>query len=280
MSIKICADTTCDLPEHLLRRWNIDTIPLYVIKNGEAFRDNVDITTADIFAHVAAGGALCSTSAVSEADYKAFFRQQLQTCDGVVHVTISSDMSACYQNACRAAEQVGHVRVIDSRNLSVGEGLIVLKGARMAAEGDHTLDEIADAMEALIPKVDCSFVIDKLDYLRKGGRCSPLAALGANVLSLKPCIAVRDGAMLVEKKYRGKFDKVLLSYVEDRLKDDTIDPSFLFVVHTTLNDGVLESVKEKCAAVRSFGEVEEADAGCTIACHCGPNTLGVIYLHK
>ena len=186
MKIKITSDSTCDLTQELLDRFHIATVPLYVIMDGVSYRDSVDITTEQIFAHVAAGGALCSPSAVSENDYIEFFTRELQDCEGLVHVTLSSKMSVCYQNACNAARRFEHVQVVDSLNLSSAQGLIVMEGAELAQ--DQTLDEvqIAQRLREIVPKVDGSFVLEDLEYLRKGGRCSTVAALGANLLGIKP----------------------------------------------------------------------------------------------
>ncbi|MBO4836143.1 MAG: DegV family protein, partial [Clostridia bacterium] len=182
MKIRITSDSTCDLTPELLKRFSVDVSPLYIIKNGKSYRDMVDITPQDIFDHVSAGGSLCSTAAVSEADYEEFFARELEGYDGLVHFTISSDMSSCYQNACIVARKYKNIEVVDSRNLSSAQGLLVMEAAEMAAQGDKTAREIADAMRALAPKVDASFVVDRLEYLRKGGRCSAAAALGANLL--------------------------------------------------------------------------------------------------
>lgn len=255
-------------------------VPLYVIKDGVAYRDSVDITCTEIFAHVAAGGALCTTSAVSQSEYEDFFTKELEGYDGLVHISLSSEMSCCHQNALVAAEKFKNVQVVDSRNLSSGQGLVVIRGAELAAKGDMTAKEIAEELRSFAAKVDASFIVDKLDYLRKGGRCSAVAALGANLLSIKPCIEVHDGKMGVSKKYRGTFQKVLRSYVRERLADDTIDDSRIFITRTPVDDAVVEQVRAEVNACRTFGEIIDSDAKCVISCHCGPNTLGILYVHK
>ena len=281
MKIKITSDSTCDLTPALLERFNISVCPLYIIKDGVSYRDQVDITTDEIFAHVEAGGSLCTTAAVSEADYDDFFARELQGYDGLVHVTISSDMSVCYQSACNSARKHANVHVVDSRNLSSAQGLIVIEGAEMAARGDMTAAQIADAMRALTPKVDASFCVDRLEYLRKGGRCSAVAALGANLLSIKPCIEVRDGKMLVAKKYRGHYDKVLRDYVHERLAgNDTLRLNRIMVTHTPVPDGIVDMVKQEILSLQPFAEILETQALGTVACHCGPHTLGILYVHK
>lgn len=281
MKIQITSDSTCDLSASLLERFHVATVPLYVIKDGASYRDGVDITPSQIFAHVAAGGALCSTSAVSETDYEEFFARMLKDCDGLVHVTISSKMSACYQNACNAAKRFEHVQIVDSMNLSTAQGLVVLHGAELAQQGTMDERQIAQQMRDIVPKVDASFIPEKLDYLRKGGRCSAVAALGANLLSIKPCIEVHDGAMGVAKKYRGTFEKTLRNYIHERLEgNDTLDLSRLIITHTTVADGVVDMVREEALRYQPFAEVLVTTAQCTISCHCGPNTLGILYIHK
>lgn len=281
MKVRITSDSTCDFSPEQQERFHVGIVPLYVVKNGVAYRDSVDITCDEIFAHVAAGGALCTTSAVSQSEYEDFFARETEGYDGLVHINLSSEMSSCHQNAVVAAEKFKNVHVVDSRNLSSGQGLIVIRGAELAEKGEMTAEEIAADLRAFANKVDASFVVDKLDYLRKGGRCSAAAALGANLLSIKPCIEVRDGKMGVSKKYRGSFKKALRMYVRERLaNDDTIDTTRIFITHTPVEDDVLESVKEEVNACRQFDEVLEADAKCVISCHCGPNTLGVLYVHK
>lgn len=281
MKIKITSDSTCDLSAALQEKYHVSVVPLYVIKDGVAYKDSVEITTDDIFAHVAAGGALCTTSAVSQVDYEEFFAKELEGYDGLVHVTISSEMSVCNHNANTAAQQFKNVHVVDSRNLSTGQGLVVIAGAEMAAKGDMDAAEIAQKMREVAAKVDASFIVDKLDYLRKGGRCSALAALGANLLGIKPCIEVRDGKMLVGKKYRGSFEKSLRMYVRERLKDnDDVDLARIMITHTPVAEGVVDAVTNEIKAHKEFGEILDTDAHCTVACHCGPNTLGILYVHK
>lgn len=281
MRVKITSDSTCDLTPELLRRFDISVCPLYIIKDGVSYRDGVDITPADIFAHVEAGGSLCSTAAVSEADYEEFFTREMAGYDGLVHVTISSEMSACYQNACNVARRMKNVHVVDSRNLSSAQGLIVMEGAEMAQKGEMTAAEIAQAMRALTPKVDASFCVDRLEYLRKGGRCSTAAALGANLLSIKPCIEVREGSMLVAKKYRGHYDRVLKEYVHERLTgNDTLRLHRIMITHTPVPDGIVDMVKQEILNCQPFAEILETEALGTISCHCGPHTLGILYIHK
>ena len=281
MNIKISADSTCDLSPELIARYDIGISPLYIVRDGESLVDGVDITPDEIYAHVEAGGSMCSTAAVSVYDYVEFFRKELESADAVVHFHISGDMSACYQNACIAAAEVGNVYPVDARNLSTGIGLLVLEAAELARAGQLTAQEIQERMNQRRELLDVSFVVEQLGYLRKGGRCSSVAALGANMLSLRPCIQVKDGKMGVGKKYRGAYQKCLLQYVKESLEGrNYIDLHRFFI--TESGGFTPEEVAEVEAAVRGyqpFEEVLHTRAGCTVSSHCGPRTLGILYFH-
>ena len=280
MNIKIISDSTCDLPKDLLAEKDITLFPLVVVKDNVSFKDGVDIFPADIFAHVAAGGALCSTSAGSVGDYQDIFAFYAKDYDAVIHVSLGSGFSSSYQNACVAASEFDNVYCVDSMNLSTGQGFIVLK-AKALAESGMDAGQIVEQLNALTPKVEASFLVDKLDYLAKGGRCSAVAALGANLLNLKPCIEVKNGKMGVVKKYRGNYAKCLATYVKDRLAGrDDIQRDILFVTHTVVSDDCHKAVMDAVASCESFDTVYETIAGCTISCHCGPGTLGVLFMKK
>ncbi len=281
MNFKILADSTCDLSQALIQENDITLVPLTVIKGDEQFKDGVTIIPAEIFAHVAAGGSLCSTAANSVGEYQEHFEKYAKDYDGVLLVTIGSGFSACFQNATIAAGDFDNVRVVDSMNLSTGQGLVVLEACRLAKEC-ASLDELAEKLNAFVPKVEASFLLDRLDYMVKGGRCSSAAALGANLLNLKPCIEVKDGKMGVVKKYRGKYEKCLASYVKERLEGrQDVTSDILFVTCTPVSDvcysAVMDTVKE-CGSY--FKTVYETNAGCTVSCHCGPGTLGVLFVRK
>ena len=280
MRIKITADSTCDLSPALLEKYDITLAHLIVNKNGEAFTDGVDITPADIFAHVAAGGDLCSTAALGVGDYQDLFAKFASDYDAVVHISISSEFSSSFQNAYIAATEFDNVRVIDSRNLSTGQGLVVLAACDMS-QTCTDLDKLCADLTELTGRVEASFVLDQLKYMVKGGRCSSAAALGANLLNLKPCIEVKDGKMSVVKKYRGNYTKCLTSYVKDRLEGrEDLDTKRLFITHTPVSEDSYAAVKEAVAQYSSFDEVIESEAGCTVSCHCGPGTLGVLFIRK
>ena len=280
MNIKILSDSTCDLSPEQLAQHNIDLARLTVVKDGEAFVDGLTITPADIFAHVAAGGDLCSTTAFNVEEYQTLFAKYSSQYDGVIHINIGSGFSSCHQNARIAAADFPNVRVIDSQNLSTGQGHVVLEACRLAKTCDD-LDEIAQKLREFTPKVEASFLLDQLKYMVKGGRCSSVAALGANLLNLKPCIEVRDGKMSAVKKYRGSYAKCLASYVKERLADrEDIQPTEMFLTYTTVTDECLGAVKAAIAEHGSFETVYETTAGCTVSCHCGPATLGVLFVRK
>ena len=280
MKIKILSDSTCDLSAQLLQEHDITLIPLTVIKDGKEYKDGVTITPAEIFAHVAAGGDLCSTSANSVGEYADVFEKYAADYDGVLHINIGSGFSSCYQNACIAASDFDNVKVVDSMNLSTGQGLVVLEAVKLAKEC-ASLEELHEKVQAFTAKVEASFLVDKLTYLAKGGRCSAAAALGANLLNLKPCIAVRDGKMIVVKKYRGNYSKCLASYVKERLAErDDLTRETLFVTKTSVTDEEYAAVMEAVEENGHFAHTYETTAGCTVSCHCGPGTLGVLFVRK
>jgi len=280
MNIKITSDSTCDLSKELLEKHDITLFPLTVIKDDKAYRDGITITTDEIFAHVAAGGDLCTTTAGSMGEYLDLFGKYADSYDAVIHISLSSELSSSYQNACLASEEFTNVSVIDSRNLSAGQGLVVLKACEMAESGS-SVEEVLSIVNDYTNKVEASFVLDQLGYMVKGGRCSTVAALGANLLNLKPCIEVKNGKMGVVKKYRGNYSKCLATYVKERLADrDDLDKTTLFVTHTPVTDESLQAVKDAVAACADFKNIYWTDAGCTISCHCGPGTLGVLFVRK
>ncbi len=280
MNIKIISDSTCDLSPELLKAHNIDLVPLTVIKNDQEFKDGITITPQVIFDHVAAGGSLCTTSANSVGEYEEIFAKYAKDYDGIIHINIGSGFSSCYQNACLAAEDYPNVRVVDSMNLSTGQGLVVLEAVRLAKTATD-LDQLANSIREFTGRVESSFLLSRLDYMVKGGRCSSAAALGANLLNLKPCIEVKGGKMSVVKKYRGNFEKCLPLYVKDRLENRAdLDNGILFVTKTPVSDDSYQAVMNAVKEYGSFETVYETDAGCTVSCHCGPGTLGLLFVRK
>lgn len=281
MKVKIISDSTCDLSKELLEKYDISIVPLYVVMNDKTMRDGLEVTPEDIYEYVDKNGKLPSTSAANIGDYLEAFKFWREQGYEIVHFDISSDFSSTHRNACMAAEEVGGVYVVDSRNLSTGQGLLVLHGAEMAQSG-KSAKEIYEECTALTSKIEASFVVDSIDYLYKGGRCSALAAFGANLLKLKPCIEVKDGKMNPGKKYRGNISRVMLNYVEERLRGrDDIDKSRIFITHTKCSKEDVEAVRKKILEIcPDFKEILETTAGCTVTTHCGPNTLGILFIRK
>ena len=283
MRIKITSDSTCDLTKELLEKHDIYIFPLTIIKgDGEGeYLDGIEIQPQDIFDYVESGKGVTHTSAVNISDFQEKFETFSKEYDAVIYVGISSDFSACYQNAVIAAQDFDNVYPFDSRNLSSGIGHLVLDAALMAENGMSAQD-IINTLATRTDKVEASFVIDSLKYLHRGGRCSGVAALGANVLKLKPCIEVKDGKMDVGKKYRGNFDKVILQYVSDKLAGrDDLDLKRIFITHPPgMDQKIIDSVFDAVQTHGNFEEIIESYAGCTISHHCGPVCLGVLFFHK
>lgn len=279
--VKITADSTCDLSPELIEKYQVAIRPLYVVKGDKAYQDGVDIMPQDIYDYVEQTGNVTSTSAVSVAEYDGFFRPFVEEGYEVVHINISSGFSSCYQNACIAAEELEGVYPVDSLNLSTGSGHVVIEAALQAAQGKNGAQIKAYLDSEVIPKVEASFVIDTLKYLHKGGRCSSVAALGANLLKLKPCIEVADGKMHVGKKYRGALLKCMEEYAAARLKDrDDIDYKRIFITHTACPQEIVDAVYKIVKEYGKFEEILETTAGCTITNHCGPGTLGILFIRK
>ncbi len=278
--IKITADSTCDLSPELLHTLDITLTPLHVLIDEEDFRDGINIMPQDIFRHVGEHNRTCTTAAINTYEYEEFFSQFADQYEAVIHINLGSDFSSCYQNAKIAAQSFDNVYVIDSQNLSTGSGHLVYEAALLAREG-RTAHEIVEKVQALIPKVNASFVIDRMDYLKKGGRCSSMEAFGATLLKIKPSIEVTHGKMAVGKKYRGNFENCLEKYIKDRLQqDDKIDKSRIFITHSMCPPETVQKVRGWIAQYTEFEEVIETSAGCTISAHCGPNTLGILYKTK
>lgn len=281
MQYQIISDSTCDLSPQQLEQYHIRLMPLSVQMGGGSYRDGIDVHPDDIYAHVSGGGALASTAAVNVDEYYEVFAQASARCGFVLQICISSDFSSCYQNACLAAADFDNVYVVDSRNLSTGHGHVVLEAARMAERG-WAPEKIVAELNRLTARVDASFILNQLDYMKKGGRCSAVTLLGANLLQLRPCIEVQNGKMAVAKKYRGTFEKCLMSYITDRLQgrsDLCLDRVFL--THSGgIDPELLKKAEELVRSLQPFKEVCVTRAGCTVSCHCGPGTIGVLYIRK
>lgn len=276
----IASDSTCDLSPELIEHYGIRIIPLGVTLSDKSYKDGVDMDPDTIYRHYEETGELPKTAAINIDEAMAFIASLKEEGEGVVFFTISSDMSSTFQNARLAAGGFEDVHVVDSRNLSTGIGLQVLRAARLAEEGKSAA-EIATECEALCDRVDASFVVDDLEFLHKGGRCSALAAFGANLLQLKPCIVVKGGKMGVDKKYRGKYGMILPKYIAERLGDGSdVEGDTVFVTHAGCDEAIVNACVEKVKSLGYFKEIHVTRAGCTISSHCGRNTLGVLFIRK
>lgn len=274
----ITADSTCDLTPELLEHFHIKTVPLHIMLGEENYLDGVDFTQEMIFERYEKDKVLPRTAAVSPQEFTAFFTPLVEAGYEVVHLDISSDLSGTYQNAAIAAADLPGVYPIDTRQLTTGMSELLLAACRMRDEGNDAAS-IVQAVKDLIPKVNTSFVIDTLEYMWKGGRCTGVTAFGANLLHLKPCIEMREGKLEVCKKYRGSITKVYEKYITERLTGKQVDPNYIFI--TTANKQTPEMKEKLESLVRSLTPVKEVfftRTGCTVTSHCGPGTLGVLFL--
>ncbi|MBE9912502.1 DegV family protein [Paenibacillus donghaensis] len=276
--LKIFADSTSDLPKEWIDRHDIGIIPLYVVFGNEQLRDGVDITPAELYERVSRSGSLPKTAAPSPADFMAAFEPYVKQGDSILYISLSSGLSATYQNALIAAAEYpeASIRVVDSLNLSSAIGLLVMKAVYAANEG-KSLDEIVRMLESARPAVESEFVIDTLEYLYKGGRCSGVQNLLGSLLNIRPVIKVIDGKMTPAYKVRGKKEKAMNQMLQNALdKQERMDNDLIFVVHTYAEDEaqyLQQVLKEKTNA----REVAISTAGCVISSHCGPKTIGIMY---
>lgn len=279
--IRIAADSTCDLSKELIDKYNISIIPLHIVLEDKEYRDGFDITPDEIYEWSDKNNTTPKTSAVGFEDAENAIKPIVDTDDEMIIFTISEKMSTTANVFRMAAEELeieDRVSVIESANLSTGIGLLVIEAAIMAAEG-KTRKEIVECIEDLKPRVRSSFVVDTLTYLHRGGRCSSVAALAGGMLKLHPKIVVENGAMLATKKYRGKMDSVILDYakeMEEDLKQAKKDR--VFITHSGCNQETIDSVKEYLESLGQFEEILITRAGGVISSHCGPGTLGVLFI--
>ena len=280
MKIKISADSTCDLSQELIEQNNISIMPLHVTLGEKDCLDGVTISPQDIYDYYASTKKLPKSGARSAEEYTEFFKGLLaEGYDAVVHFTISADMSASYNNAAIAARELNNVFVVDSRQLSTGIGLLVLDACDKAAEGMAAQD-IAARATSRTGATRSSFIVDTLEFLYKGGRCSALALLGANLLQIKPCLEVKGGLIGVSAKPMGRYRRCVAKYCEN-IKNNITNPDKkrCFITHTKMDAGITEEVMETVKSWGIFDEVLETTAGCTVTTHCGANTIGILYIN-
>ncbi len=280
-NILITADSTCDLPYELVHKYHITVIPLSISLGDKSYLDGVDVKPRDIYSYVQKNSDLPKTSAVPPGRYAEIFKKAVSEGKSVVHIGLSSAISSSYQNACIAAAEFDNVYCVDSKSLCTAMGLLVLKACDFREQG-FSVKKIALMLEGIVPKLSAAFVINSLEYLHKGGRCSSVARFGANVLGIKPSIAVDNetGKMDVAKKYRGKMDIVYKHYVRDRLSDlSEVDKSRVVIANSGgIDSKILDAVYNMVEKTGVFKEIILADAGCTISSHCGPKTLAIFYI--
>ena len=278
--IIISCDSSCDLSKELIERYNIKVSPFSVLLGDKQYHDGVDITPDDIYEYHKKTGNLARTAAINMQESLEFFNSVRTDDTPIIFITISQKMSGTYQYASLAAKELKNVFVVDGENLSTGGGHLVIKAAELAKSG-KTPEEIVEILNETKKRVNASFVIDSLEYLRKGGRCSTLAALGANLLKLKPYIEVRHGEMSVGKKYRGNFANVLKEYTAAVLADkDNIELDRVFITHAGADEKLVNDIAEQVKNTLPFKEVLITRAGATVSVHCGANTLGVLFIQK
>lgn len=281
--IAITTDSTCDLPQRFIDENDITVVPLTVLLGDTVYRDGVDIKPDDVYSFVEKTGKLPKTSAVTPAEYFEVFKQLTDEGKKVVHIGFSSGLSSSFQNACVAASEFDSVFCVDSKTLCTAQGLLVLKACDYRAKGMDA-KKIADRVTKLVPKVSATFVLDGLEYLHKGGRCSSVARFGANVLGIKPSIAVdnQTGKLEVSKKYRGKIELVYKQYIADRMNEiKRIQPDRVVIAESGgVSSQTIAFAKGVIEGKDKFNQVIVADAGCTISSHCGPKTFAIFYIKK
>lgn len=278
MAVKILCDSSMDLGKEFYEKHNIPVMP-YTINLGEdAYLDNVTITVPEIYDYVTKTGTLPKTAATNEVMFEEFFKKNYSK-DGNIYFNLSSQMTSTYNNASLASKNFEKLHIVDTESLSTGGGMLVRYAVQLAESG-ASYEEIVEKVEARKKHVQASFIIDKLNYLHKGGRCSTLQFLGANLLKLHPSIVVKDGKMQVHKKYKGKMADIVKKYIDDTLQEfNTPDKSFCYVTCTELTDQDIIDNAVASAKAYGFKEVITTNAGATVSCHCGRNTIGILYFN-
>jgi len=278
--VKIVADSTCDLSAQLLEQYRIEVIPLNVNLGDQSYLDGVDIHTPDLFEYYKKTGKLPTTSAPTPAYYEDFYQKWTDEGWEVVHFSISAELTVTPNIAKMAAEKFDNIYPIDSRNVSSGMGILAIKAAEFRDEGLCAKD-IEERILGLTDKVRTTCIISTLLYMYKGGRCTGVQALGANLLNLKPCIDVTDGKMGVVKKYRGSLKSAVCKLIEDRLKDkDDIDLSRIMVANYDVDSHTIDAIKAKIREYQDFKDILVGSCGCSVSVHCGPGTIAIMYMVK
>lgn len=278
--IKFTSDSTCDLPKSIIEANGIDLCPIAILLGLDEYHDTVDVDAEKVIAYVKETGTLPKTAATSIDAYKEYFEKYTKEGYTVIHFCISSKSSSCFNNASMAAKDMENVYVIDSLSLSTGQGIQILKAIKLKEQG-LSAAEIVKEIESLRDKVQMSFVVDKLDFLHKGGRCSSAAAFASKILKIHPSIAMKDGSLGVDKKYMGNLARSCVQYVKDVAEaNKNYDESICFVTHSPSDEEIVKLVIEKVGEHFKFDQVIDSDAGSTVTSHCGYNTIGIIFYNK
>lgn len=281
--VKIISDSTCDLSKELIERYNISILPLHILLGDDEYEDGVNLTPQEIFSWSDENKSTPKTSAPSIEQAIELFKKELESASELVVFTISADMSTSI-NVCRMAAQEleaeDRIHIVDSMNLSTGIGLTVIEAAILAKEG-KSAEDILKHVSKIIPNVRASFVVDTLEYLHRGGRCSGLSAMIGTAMKLHPKIVVSEGKMSSNKKYRGKMKSVILSYAKDMESELLLaKKDRVFITHSSVDKDIVEEVKSYLESLNIFDEILETTAGGVISSHCGPGTLGVLFIHS
>lgn len=277
--VVITADSAADIPAEIADKYGIKIMPMHVVLGGEEKNDGVDLTASEIFDFVEKTGEIPKTSAVSPGEYMDFFGGFVKENKAVVHLSFCSELSSTYRNARIASARLSDVYPLDTRSLAGGISLLALKGCRMRDDGMGA-EEIYSRLSSLVPKTQVSYLLDSIDFLRRSGRCSAAAAIGANLLSIKPCAAMVGGKIDVIKKYRGKTQAVRLQYADEQLKNHkNIDFETAFLYHSGVDSAELAVISEMLKNA-GFEQVITAFTGCMISLHSGRNALGIHFLEK
>ncbi|WMM26394.1 DegV family protein [Tissierella sp. MB52-C2] len=277
--IILSVDSTCDINHELMETYNINSFPYTILLDEKVYKDNVDITPPEIFNTYFEKKILPKTSAINVAEYYRYFKPWIDDGHEVIHINLGSALTSSHNNCSIVANELKGIYPIDSQNLSTGSALLVLKAANMIKEG-LSAQEISTRLNSHRGNIHMSFILDTLDFLYAGGRCSKLSSLGANLLKIKPVINVDNssGAMDVGNKYRGSLSKTIPKYISDKLSSyDNINQDHIFIVHSGIDSKYIDLAKSVILEHMDFDKIHVAVASCTISCHCGPNTLGIAF---
>ena len=279
--IILSTDSACDLDDIFNEKYKINYYPFYIHLDGKQYKDGIDIFPDDIYKLYYERKILPKTSAINVENYKDYFESIKKEGYDILHINLSSGLSSTYQNCVMAAKEMGDIYPVDSYNLSTGIGILVIKAAKMIEKG-FDAPYIQKELSLMAKKLKSSFVVDTLEFLKAGGRCSSIVSIGAKLLSIKPCIEVNhEGRLVLGKKYRGSLESVLLKYTDNILENiNSIEKEQIFITHSGISQEYIDKIYKKIEEKEYFEKIYVQRAGCTISSHCGPNTLGLMYLCK